>query len=144
MLAGIRGANRTSKMEFFAKIVNSWKLLTLFAKKLHLRCSTINVSMLSTIAKINARNSHWRCSIKKGVLKNFTKSIGKHLCVRQFATLLKRGCATVRCFPVNLVKFLRKAFLQNTFGKLLLEYKDVFSTLQNINNGVFAKINNAF
>ena len=26
------------------------------------------------------RTSHWRCSIRKGVLKNFAKFTGKHLC----------------------------------------------------------------
>ena len=25
------------------------------------------------------RNSHWRCSVEKGVLKNFTNFTGKHL-----------------------------------------------------------------
>ena len=28
---------------------------------------------------MNFRSSHWRCSVKKGVLKNFAKSTGKHL-----------------------------------------------------------------
>ena len=31
-----------------------------------------------------ARNSHQRCSRKKGVLKNFTKLTGKHLCQNLF------------------------------------------------------------
>ena len=30
------------------------------------------------------RSSHWRCSIKKGVLRNFAKSTGKHLCQTLF------------------------------------------------------------
>ena len=30
------------------------------------------------------RNSHRRCSIKKGVLRNFTKFTGKHLCQSPF------------------------------------------------------------
>ena len=42
--------------------------------------------------------------MKKGVLKNFTKFTGKHLCQ----------------FPVNFVKFLGTPFLQNTSGRLLL------------------------
>ena len=36
------------------------------------------------------------CSVKKGILRNFTKFTGKH-----------------RCFPVNFMKFLRTPFLQN-------------------------------
>ena len=51
---------------------------------------------------------------KKGVLKNFTKFTGKHLCQSLFfnkvagrpATLLKKRLWH-RCFPVNFVKFLR-------------------------------------
>ena len=30
------------------------------------------------------RSSHQRCSVKKGVLRNFAKFIGKHLCQRLF------------------------------------------------------------
>ena len=26
-----------------------------------------------------SRSSHWRCSVKKGILKNFAKFTGKHL-----------------------------------------------------------------
>ena len=70
------------------------------------------------------RSSHQRCSMKKGVLKNFTKFTGKHLCqslifnklaVLRPATLLKKRLWH-RCFPVNFVKFLRTPFLQNTSG----------------------------
>ena len=61
--------------------------------------------------------------MKKGVLRNFTKFTGKHLCQSLFfnkvaglrpATLLKKRLWH-RCFPVNFVKFLRTPFLQNTF-----------------------------
>ena len=74
------------------------------------------------------RSSHQRCSIKKGVLRNFTKFTGKHLCQSLFfnkvaglrpATLLKKRLWH-RYFPVNFVKFLRTPFLQNTSGRLLL------------------------
>ena len=30
------------------------------------------------------KSSHYRCSMKKGVLKNFTKFTGKHLCLSLF------------------------------------------------------------
>ena len=39
------------------------------------------------------RSRHQRCSIKKGVLRNFVKSAGKQLCLRP-ATLLKRDSGT--------------------------------------------------
>ena len=74
------------------------------------------------------RSSHQRCSMKKGVPRNFTKFTGKHLCQSLFfnkvaglrpATLLKKRLWH-RCFPVNFPKFLRTPFLQNTSGRLLL------------------------
>ena len=70
-----------------------------------------------------------RCFVEKGVLRNFTKFTGKHLCQSLFfnkvaglrrATLLKKRLWH-RCFPVNFVKFLRTPFLQNTSGRLLLK-----------------------
>ena len=65
------------------------------------------------------RSSHQRCSIKKDVLRNFPKFTGKHLCqVLLFnkvaglrpATLLKKRLWR-RCFPVNILKFLRTLFI---------------------------------
>ena len=61
-------------------------------------------------------------SYKKSVLKNFTKLSRKHLCQSFFfnkvaslrpATLLKKRLQH-KCFPVNLVKFLRIIFLRST------------------------------
>ena len=55
---------------------------------------------------------------EKGVLKNFAKFTGKHLCQRLFfnkaagmrpATLIKKR-PWQRCFPVNFAKFLRTPF----------------------------------
>ena len=74
------------------------------------------------------RNSHQRCSQRKGVLRNFGKFTGKHVCQSLIfdkfaslspATLLKKRLWHT-CFPVNLAKFLRTPFLQNTFRRLLL------------------------
>ena len=77
------------------------------------------------------RSSNHRCSVRKGVLRNFTKFTGKHLCQSLFfnkvagrrpATLLKErpwhSCLKKRlwhsCFPVIFVKFLGTPFSQNT------------------------------
>ena len=66
--------------------------------------------------------------MKKFVLRNFTKFTGKHLCQSLVfnkvaglrpATLLKTRLWH-SCFHVNLLKFLRTPFLQNTYGRLLL------------------------
>ena len=84
--------------------------------------------ILMIIGKVLFRSSHQRCSIKKIVLKNFTKFTGKHLCQSIFfnkvadlrpATLSKRRLWH-RYFPVNFVIFSRKPFSQNTSERLLL------------------------
>ena len=57
------------------------------------------------------RGNH-RCSIKKGVLKNFAKFTGKTTVPESL--LNKVAGLRHRCFPVNFAKFLRTPFLQNT------------------------------
>ena len=125
---------------FFAQIVKK------SFKKLHLRLGSEYVAVLllffhylvaETFYKYLKRNrsSHWRrCSVKKGVLGNFAKFTGKHLCQSLFfnkvagltpAALLKKRLWH-RCFPVNLAKFLRARFLQSTSGQLLLEKTSTF------------------
>ena len=66
------------------------------------------------------RSTHWRCSIEKGVLKTFVKFTGKHLCQSLRPTALLKKRHWHNCFLVNFAKFLRKPFLQNTSGRLLL------------------------
>ena len=70
-----------------------------------------------------------RCSVKKGVLRNFAKFTGKHLCQSLFfnkvagprpAALLKKRLWH-SCFPLNFVKFLRTPFLTKHFWWLLLQ-----------------------
>ena len=53
------------------------------------------------------RSSHWRrCSIKKGVLKNFPILTRKHLCQSLFFNKVG-GSVWARCFPVNFAEFLK-------------------------------------
>ena len=54
------------------------------------------------------RSSHQRCSIKKGVLRNFAKFTGKHLCQSLFFNKVASGACN----------FLRTPFSQNTSGRL--------------------------
>ena len=77
--------------------------------------------------KFTCRSSHRRCSVKKGVLRNFAKFTGKHLCLRLFfnkvaglrpATLKKS--LWHRCFPVNFAKFLGTPFIIEHLWWLLL------------------------
>ena len=73
-------------------------------------------------------SSHLRCSVRKDLLRNFSKLTGKCLCQSIFlidlsrpepATLLKKRFLH-RYFPVNFAKFLRTPFLLNTSGQMLL------------------------
>ena len=68
---------------------------------------------------MSLRSSHQRCSVKKGVLRNFAKFTGKHLCQAAPATLLKKRLWR-RCFPVNFAKFLRTPFFAEHLCWLLL------------------------
>ena len=54
------------------------------------------------------RSSRLRCSVSKGVLRNFAKFTGKHLC--QSLCFNKVAGLRHRCFPVNFAKFLRTPF----------------------------------
>ena len=86
------------------------------------------------------RGSHRRCFIKKDVFKNFSKFRGKTL--RQNlvfdevvglrpVTLLKKRLWH-KCFPVNFAKFLRTPFLQDTFGRLLLDVSCDYCLIHNM------------
>ena len=65
------------------------------------------------------RSSRPQVFCKNGVVRNFAKFTGKHLCQSRFfnkvaglrpATLLKKWLWH-RCFPVNFVKFIRTPFI---------------------------------
>ena len=80
---------------------------------------------------IHIRSSRPEGFCKKGVLRNFTKFIGKHLCQSLFfnkvaglrpSTLLKKTLWH-RCFPINFVKFVRTPFLTEYLWWLLLIYE---------------------
>ena len=65
------------------------------------------------------KSSQQRCSIKKGVLRDFTKFTGKPFCQGLF--LNKVAGLRYKGFTVNFVKFVKTPFLQNTSGRLLLK-----------------------
>ena len=65
------------------------------------------------------RSSRRRCSVRKGIFKNFTEFTWTHLC-KSFLFIRKR--LWHRCFPVNFAKLLRIHFLQNTSEQLLLKW----------------------
>ena len=102
--------------------------------KLFLESISIDFSFggwLNHVWNWNFRSSHQRCSVRKGVLRNFTKFIGKHLCqslifnkvggLRPTALLKKR--LRHRYFPADFVEFPRTPILQNTSGRLPLNFQ---------------------
>ena len=78
-----------------------------------------NPPMAASEILITYRSSHQRCSVKKGVLRNFARFTEKDLCQSLFfnKTLLKKR-RWHRSFPVNFVKFLRIPFSQSKSGRL--------------------------
>ena len=89
-------------------------------------CDTFDI-MIEIIRK-TSRSSRPEVFCKKGVLKNFAKFTGKHLCQNLFfnkvaglrpATLLKNRLWH-RYFPVNFAKSLRKSFFIEQLWWLLL------------------------
>ena len=85
--------------------------------------------MQNLIFHARLRSSHWRCSVRKVVLRNFSKFTGKKLCQSLFfnkvarlrpATLLKKRLWH-RCVPVNFAKFLRTPFFTEHLRWLLLK-----------------------
>ena len=81
------------------------------------------------------RRSHWRCSERKGVVRNLSTFTGKHLCQSLFfdkcagvspATLLRKRLWH-GCFLVNFEKFLRTPFLQNTSGGCFWTQENTYS-----------------
>ena len=86
------------------------------------------------------RSSHQKCTVKKDVLRNFTKLTGKYMCQGLFfnkvaglspATLLKKRL-WYRCFSVNFAKFLKTLFLHNTPGLLLLHVPRNNESIKNV------------
>ena len=98
------------------------------------------------------RSSHRRCSVRNGDLRNFAKFTGKHLCHSlllnkvtglSLETFLKKRLWH-SCFPVSFAKFLRRPFLQNTYGQLLLHlcHENLFiSPCSNFKLFQFQKVN---
>ena len=64
------------------------------------------------------KSSYQRCSVRKGVLRNFAKLTGKYLCKSFFFNKV----AGLRHFPVIFSKSLRTPFSQNTSERLPLAY----------------------
>ena len=91
-----------------------------------------------------------KCSMQKGVLRNFTKFTGKHLCQSLFfnkvacltpATLLKRRLWH-RCFPLSFVKRSENAFFTEHLWWLLLKTNNKLKVHYNSANIYLFKVTN--
>ena len=76
------------------------------------RSSFINLQLSSFSNDLGFiyRSSHQRCSMKKGVLRNFTKFTGKHLCqsfikVGNISKISAKNFTNFLIFPYSLVIF---------------------------------------
>ena len=91
--------------------------------------------MLSTVAKKNARNSHQNCSIKEGVQKYINKIAGKHLYQSPFLIMMHASA----CNFIKKEILFRKYFRGLEEPGVLLECRDVFRKLENMNDECSAK-----
>ena len=77
---------------------------------------------------LTSRSSHWSCSVKKAVPKNFVIFTIKHLCWSLSSIKLQQACNFIkrrlqdRCFPVNIAKILKTPILKNSCKRLLLNF----------------------
>ena len=72
-------------MNFFAKVIKNFKVCfgpLLFIKIL--KTAQLLSKHFHFGLSLCIRSSHWRCSVRRGVLRNFAKFTGKHLCQSLF------------------------------------------------------------
>ena len=99
--------------------------------------STVFPYFTKVVTPVHSRSSHQRCSIKKGVLRNFTKFTGKHLCKSLFFNKVAglRNRLWHRYFPVNFVIFLRTPFFTEHLWCLLLPFlRDTLKAFDDFKN----------
>ena len=77
-------------------------------------------ALLYRYSETTVRRSHWRCSIKKSVPKNFTKFTGKHLCQGLFFNKVAGLRTLAQLFSFDFTKFLATHILQNIYRQLFL------------------------
>ena len=67
----------------------------------------------TSVPKQSIRSSHWRCSIKEGVLNNFDQFIGKHLyqSLLLFARLFIKNQTMAQAFSCEIIETFKNTFL---------------------------------
>ena len=129
-------------MKCFAKIVNSSIQSTFFAKTFTLDISlgsdyVLDMSLFFYFffhfESIKFKSSRSQLSFKKDAFKNF--AILESLCNKGAGLLTLLACKFInkrfqhKCFPINIVKFLRTALFIEHLLQLL--FKSMFETCQN-------------
>ena len=74
-----------------------------------------------------SRSSHQRCSAKKGVLRNFTKFTGKHLCQSLFfnkvdGAALSCSYCSINCDSENLIVFLESKIIEKSVSEKKISF----------------------
>ena len=103
---------QTSRMGCFVKIVNGWKLLSIFAKKIHLRCLIgfwirLDIVRGLGIAYQRLNNNMGRGIVKalqKSNMEFFCKNSGRLEAVNYFRKNLYLMCLTVFWYTFDLWK----------------------------------------
>ena len=96
------------------------EFLSNFLKKEGLHIYVKLLCKMKLLDKLQKRRSRWEVFCKKGVLVNFTKFTGKHLCwsliFNKVAGLrpesLLKNRLQHRCFPLNLINLFKNRFLK--------------------------------
>ena len=102
--------------------------INLYAAYFHWKKLVSFKDYFSLVMSRKYRSSRPDVFCEKGVVKNFAKFTGKHLCLSLFFNKVAGAASNLlqkrlwhRCFPVNFVKFLRTLFLIEHLWWLLLE-----------------------
>ena len=117
-----------------AEITNSCKLGDLLFAVYTME----TILLFLSVARSLVRSSRPKVLLKIGVLKNFTKFTGKHLCQSLFFKKVAGvACNFIqkrlwqRCFPVNFAKFLGTPFsTEHLQGLLLLGIRNIDTKLK--------------
>ena len=72
--------SQTSRMGYFVKIVNGWKLLNIFAKKIHLRCLIGFWIRLDIVRGLGIAYQRLNNNMGRGVVKALQKSNMEFFC----------------------------------------------------------------
>ena len=124
----ISWSSRSSKMLRLFSIQLLFSAATWIWSQSSKRTDLLTWRNLKSFIKLGSEAVVQRCSVTKGVFRNFPKLTGKHLYHSLFliklrasrpATLSKKRL-WYRCFPVNFAKFLRTPFVTEHLRWLLL------------------------